>query len=178
MFGLDVASLKPGLHTFELAPTPEELDLDPATFSEVAVRIRLDLEERRMLVTFEARATAALVCDRTLEPFAQVVAGRHAVVFVEPERLLAEARALGGDLDDDVRPLPDPGAPLDLTDLVRDTLLLALPVRRVAPGAEERAIPLVFGPEADEAMRPADPRWSALRDLDDGPRPEPDSPHP
>ena len=47
---------------------------------------------------------------------------------------------------------------LDLTSIARDTLILAIPVRKVAPEAEELQIQTVFGAPAEES----DHRWSAL----------------
>ena len=49
---------------------------------------------------------------------------------------------------------------VDLTDAVRDTLLLALPARRVGPGAEDVEIQTVFGAPDGELL--GDYRWGAL----------------
>jgi uncharacterized protein len=157
MITLDLTPFKPGLHSVTLSPEPEDLELEDEVFSDVTVDVRLEVGHESVIVMLEARATAALVCDRTLEPFAQPVSGSHAVLFLPEERLGSGAET------DDVRPLPDPGAPLDLTAPVRDTLVLAIPVRRIAPGGEDREIPLVFGADADGI----DPRWEALRRLRD-----------
>ncbi len=161
MFGLDITPLKPGLHTLDEAPTAEDLELDPAAFRDLGVRADLDVQPEQVLVTLRVRATATLECDRTLEPFDQPVSGTHTVLFLSPERL----EGFDADGDDDVRPLPEPGVPLDLTESVRDTLLLALPSRRVAPGAEDEEIPLAFGVATDADGDPVDPRWEALRRL-------------
>jgi uncharacterized protein len=164
MVTLDVTPFAPGLHELTLEATPEELDLDPAAFTDISVEVRLDHREDRTLVLLAARATATLECDRTLEPFRQQIAGRHSVLFLAPEDF---DRREGATDDDALRRLPEPGVPLDLTDPIRDTLLLALPSRRVAPGAEDRDIPLVFGAEPEEEGDPIDPRWEALRRLRD-----------
>ena len=50
-----------------------------------------------------------------------------------------------------------------MTEAVRDTLVLAVPARKVAPGAEDLDLPTVFGAPAAEAA--IDPRWEALRSL-------------
>ncbi len=163
MLGLDIAHLKPGLHEQTLTPAPDDLGLDPEAFEDISVEVRLDHEEDRDLVAFTARATTTLECDRTLVPFQQAVEGSYAVLFVLPERLGSST----AEADDDLRPLPAPGAPLDLTDAVRDTLLLALPTRRVAPGAEDEDIPVQFGALTDADGDPMDPRWEALKRLRD-----------
>lgn len=161
MLGIDLTPYKPGLHETTLTPPAESLGLDPEAFGEVVVDVRLDLEEDRALVAFTTRATATLVCDRTAVTFEQPVEASYAVLFLLPERLD------GLDGDDDVRPLPPPGAALDLTDAVRDTLLLALPARRVAPGAEDEELPVTFGAVRDADGDPIDPRWDALKKLRD-----------
>lgn len=163
MLSIDITPLKPGLHEVTLTPSPEALGLDPDAFSAVKVEVRLDHGQDRTLVAFTARATASLICDRTAVAFEQPVQGSYAILFVLPEQL--EGLADAG--DEDVRPLPQPGAELDITDAVRDTLLLALPTRRVAPGAEDEELPVTFGAERDEEGDVIDPRWEALKKLRD-----------
>ena len=155
MFRVRIASLPDGLHRETLRPSAEALGLDPEVFSGVEVDVTLDVAERRVLAAFTARATARLACDRTLDLYDQPVEGAHAVLF--------SADAPGDADDDEVRPLPDDAQELDLTAPVYDTLLLALPLRRVSPAAEAAEIPTEFGgPSEDE---PADDRWAALQAL-------------
>lgn len=165
MLGIETAPLPPGLHEMTLTPSAEEVNLDPEMFDDITVEIRLDHEQERDLIAFTARATATLECDRTLVPFQQRVKGTYAVLFVLPEHL---DRYTGNAADnDDVRALPEPGIELDITDPVRDTLLLALPTRRVAPGAEDEDLPVTFGALTDADGNTIDPRWDALKKLRD-----------
>lgn len=164
MLGIDTTSLKPGLHEWHLTPSADDLNLDPEAFEDLVVDVRVDHEDERDLVAFTARATATLECDRTLEPFEHAVEGSYAILFVLPDQL---DNYTTDESDEDVRPLPKPGRPLDLTDTVRDTLLLALPTRRIAPGAEAEDLPTQFGVLTDEDGNPIDPRWDALRKLRD-----------
>lgn len=154
MVSLDLVPLKSGRHTLSLSPTADDLDLQPEIFSDIHVEIELDLQEEQALVGFSARSMAALVCDRTLTPFSLPVSGSHSVLFVT-------GKNMEDSFNDDLQPLPEPGEPLDLTRPIRDTLLLALPVRRIAPGADTEDLPSVFG-EGDDST---DPRWDALRSL-------------
>ena len=64
--------------------------------------------------------------------------------------------------EDEIRSISSTDEELDITDIVRDTLLLAIPVRKIAPGAEEAEIPVAFGAPADADL---DPRWEALKAL-------------
>ena len=132
-------------------------------FSGITVDLRLDIADRRILAAFTATATARLECDRTLDLFDQPVEGEHAVLFsadTPPD-------------DEEVFALAADAQALDLTAPVHDTLVLALPLRRVSPAAQAAEIPTAFGaPSEDE---PADDRWAALQQLRDS---DPDDPRP
>ena len=159
MLTIDIASLEPGVHYKELEPEADELDLDSEKFKHLHVLARLDCQDDRILVTLDARATAVLECDRTLKDFEEEIAGEYSLLFAPPD--------FAGEDDDryeEVRELLPYDREIDVTDAVRDTLLLAVPQRKVAPGAEEADIQTEFGRDPDEADA-IDPRWEALREL-------------
>jgi uncharacterized protein len=160
MLLVEIHALPDGVHSQTLRLEPEALDLDPALFADVVVDLRLDVGGQRVLAQYEVRAVATLECDRTLVEFAQRVAGSHAVLFAPPEQL-------PGGPSDDAFLLPADALAIDLTAPVRDTLLLALPAKRIAPGAEDLEIPTAFGADLDAEGRLTDPRWDALRRLRD-----------
>ena len=161
MLRIDIAALADGLHTQTLRVEPEALDLDPATFGAARLEVKLDVAGRRILAAFDVASVATLECDRTLVEYRQPIRGHHTLLFVPPEQLPPDGE------DEDVRALPDDATALDLTDAVRDTLLLALPLRRVAPEAEDAEIPTSFGAPTDAEGNPVDDRWEALRRLRD-----------
>ena len=154
MLRVRIAPLSDGLHTETITPTAADLDLDPALFSDITVDVSLVVSVRQIAASFSVAATAHLVCDRTDEPYEQTVRGEHAVVIVGPEAALAAAD------DEDIVVTPDDASTADLTAPVRDTLVLALPTRRVSPAAEALDLPTVFG--APSAGAPGDDRWAAL----------------
>jgi uncharacterized protein len=157
MLPVDIAALSEGTHEVTLTPEPDEVGLEPEAFSDIAVDARLDLNGRRLFVSFQVRAVATLQCDRTLRTFHQPVAGNHLVLFAPPEEIGNLATK-----EQEVYPLADGDREIDIADPVRETILLALPTRRIAPGAEEEDIPTRFGDEGE-----GDPRWEALRRLRD-----------
>ncbi len=161
VLALEIADFKSGTRTVELAPTPEDLELDPADFRNLRVAAHLDRTENRVFVQLVVHGTARLQCDRTLVDFDQDLEGRCGVLFAPAD----EIEGLGGN-PDDVREFDPTSHELDITEAVRDTLLLSIPLRRIAPGAEEVPIQTSFGSEDDDM---ADPRWEALRPLRDRP---------
>jgi len=159
MFTIDITSLKPGRHRLALTPEPEELGLDRRTFSKIVVDAQLDVQEARMLVHLDVKATANLECDRTLRHFDLEVGDTYDLLFVPPAFMEYQENAF-----DEVRVLNASDQEIDVTDVVRDTILLSVPQRRVAPGAEEETIETEFGAPEDRI----DPRWDALRKLKSG----------
>ncbi|MEX0599612.1 MAG: DUF177 domain-containing protein [Rhodothermales bacterium] len=161
MFSIDIGALEPGVHALAFEPDVEAVDLGPETFADVKVDARLDVAERRILVSLEVRATATLECDRTLRMFDKDIGGTYHLLFAPPEFLVQD-----DDAYDEVRELDPADTEIDVTEVVRDTILLAVPVRTVAPGAEDEEIPTEFGAPADEDE--IDPRWAALKELKPG----------
>lgn len=155
MVEIVIQSLDEGIHEVLLEPTPQDLNLDPDEFTAIEVHARLDFNPRRILVNLAVSGIATLECDRTLVRYTHPVRSSYVVLFADASIASAE-----DDLDD-VRPLAPGAQTIDVTDAVRDTLLLALPLRRVAPEAEELDLPVRFG-EDDQGV---DPRWEALRSL-------------
>lgn len=162
MLTIDISSLSSGIHQLELTPTADAASLDPTTFGDLRVEAELQCHRDRILVKLHATATAELTCDRTLQPYDQPVEGDYNVLFGPPSMVGQE-----GEEFDEVRPLSPSDQEIDLTDVVRDTLLLALPQRRVAPGAEDEPIDQEFGASEEQEDDSVDPRWDELRKLRD-----------
>ncbi|HET6569752.1 MAG TPA: DUF177 domain-containing protein [Rhodothermales bacterium] len=161
MLQIKISSLKPGIHRFQLEPEAEAVDLDPCRFEDIHVDVHLDYHEERIFVKLSAHALATLQCDRTLVDFKQQLDGAYSLLFAEPD-----VAASGTAGSQDVRVLHPSDQEIDLTDAVRDTILLAIPARCIAPGAEDEAIPMQFG-AVDSRGDYIDPRWEALRKLKD-----------
>ena len=149
MLHVRITALSPGFYPFSFTPSAEEVGLDPNAFRDLRVEGHLDVAETQIVGHLHARAVARLTCDRTLVDFEQPIEGRHLVVYTT-DPVLADGSS------DEVQLIAH-GAPfLDLADAARDTLVLAVPARALAPGAEDVEIPTQFGVED------VDPRWAAL----------------
>jgi len=165
MVKIDIRSLKSGVHEYQLDPTMEDLGIEEPAFSDIEAHIRLDVDVKQIFVRVHTRAVASLVCDRTLVDFDQPVRGTWTVCYMPPADIAEDNE------DEDLLPLPSGTEELDLTNIVRDTLMLSVPIRKIAPGADEQDIPTRFG-EATESD--IDPRWRALEKLKSGPDENPE----
>jgi uncharacterized protein len=160
MVYIDIATFSDGLHEIVLKPTAEELDLDPEKFSSIETMVHLDISDRQILCRIHADVDAQVICDRTLESFVERFGGDHTVVYTrDPDEV--------GEDDDEIVLLDAGSSRIDITEFVRDTILLSIPLRNVAPHAREAEIPTRFGVPADDGDN-IDPRWEALRKLKTG----------
>lgn len=150
MVPVRIAGLAPGRHPIDAAPSPSDLDLDPAAFRDIRVSGHLDVAPTQIVVAFAVSAVARLTCDRTLAEFEQPVEGAYTVVYT------SDADLAGDDDADDLRYLAPEAIEIDLAEPVRDTLLLALPMHPVAPGADDLPLPTTFGAQE------TDSRWDGL----------------
>jgi uncharacterized protein len=167
MLTVDITEYTSGAHHLSLDPTAEKASLDADRFRDVHVEADLQCHRDRILVQLHASAVATLTCDRTLQSFEQTLEGDYSVLFGPPS-MAGDGEE--GALYDEVRPLRRSDREIDLTDIVRDTLHLAVPQRCIAPGAEDESIQTTYGaPDAEETSDdgPVDPRWSKLKQLRD-----------
>ncbi|MDX1428726.1 MAG: DUF177 domain-containing protein [Rhodothermales bacterium] len=155
MLRIDIASLRRGANEVIFEPSADELDLDSDEFSGIRVDADVDVRQDQVVVRFVATAEAHLICDRTLRPFTEAVKGTYAMLFSSRGETQVEGM-------DDVQSFSASEPVIDITEAVRDTLILAVPTKRLAPGADEIEIPSRFGGQADGEI---DPRWEALRRL-------------
>lgn len=149
MFCIDLSALDSEL---TVTPGVDDLDLDARAFADVHAVVTLVHTGDQISVTVDAAATATLTCDRTGVRFRQPIAGAYHVLLVESGQDAPDY--------DEVIILEESQKTIDLTHVVRDTLLLAIPTRKIVPGAEDLDIPTVFGGEVA-----VDTRWDALRAL-------------
>jgi uncharacterized protein len=166
MVTIDITSFQSGVYEVDLNPEAEDADLDPSTFRDVHVAAELHCRRDRILAHLDIQATATLTCDRTLQPYDESLEGSYSVLFGPASMVGRE-----GDRFDEVRPLDPTDREIDVTDIVRDTILLSIPQRTIAPGAEEEDIDMTFGEPDDEETETeetVDPRWSKLKELKNG----------
>ena len=165
MLTLDITPFRSGVHHVALEPAPGAVDLEEDAFRHLVVSMHLQCQRDRILITMELEAEAYLTCDRTLETFWHPIRNDYVVLF-GPEHLAESDDE--HDAYDEVRPMAPTDKELDLTDIVHDTLKLAIPQRVVAPGAEDADLQLQYGAPDEPEESPEndiDPRWAKLKRL-------------
>jgi len=156
MVQIEISALSVGIHDVVLNPSADDLGLSREEFGAIEIQVRLDIGDQQILAQLDVSVDSILTCDRTLVPFTQTVKGEFTIVFT---RKAFDSK----DADGAVKYLDSAARELDVTDELRDTILLAVPLRKVAPEASEAELVLNFGD--DSVAELMDPRWEVLRRL-------------
>jgi uncharacterized protein len=146
-----------------------------------AIHVRGDLRKivKRYLITATASCDARLTCDVSGEEFLERIEAVLKLEYVADTRLFLEMLKKS---DDDPEPpyyIRDDDTSIDLTDIVRQELIVALPLKRVAPAYRHTSFEEMFPEHAADAGNaanapdsaetpedaPIDPRWAALKGI-------------
>lgn len=140
--------------TYCCRPEAAAPGLGPELFSDARVEIRADPSDCRVQVNVRVQATASLICGRTFEKSGRCLNGSCSVLYLA----FGTSESVVEDGHDDVWYFGVHDKTADVTQLVRDTVMLAVPVRKVSPAAESVDIQTVFG----DPGRGGDEHWATL----------------
>lgn len=120
---VSVQSLKSGLNFFEFDAQTDELGLDESNcqVQRVHVTSKVDKGEHSIVVTADATATIEMVCESCLERFTGEFSDKYTILYTPEKEALQD--------DEMVRFLSKGTNHIDLTEGLRESILLALPMR-------------------------------------------------
>lgn len=160
---IQVGSLSNGVHTYQFQAASDDLGL-PGNFSRpVSVDVTLDKQGSQMLLRATVSTEASFLCDRCLSDFSGPLAQEYHMYYVsdpeETERFdQAEVQVLSPSL-----------SAIDIAEDVRQTLLLAVPLKLLCSETCRGLCPTcgvnrnVASCDCDARL--PDSRWDALRKL-------------
>jgi uncharacterized protein len=142
---LQVNSLLEGknelLFTCEAADFNDPKLIDSGFRGKVLVEVTAEKSETELTVTIMTSATAELSCDICLAPVSKTLTGSYSIFYV-----YRDYAGMDTEGNDDFRLLDEYAETIDITEDVRETLLLSLPMKvtctdnpecRIFPGEEE-----------------------------------------
>jgi uncharacterized protein len=118
-----VSGLSAGTHEYSLRVPASDLQLDANFDTPVDVKVRLEKLARQIIVRGGIATRASFSCDRCLAGYRQQLAASYAIVYVEDD---AEA---GKFPPEDVRIMRNDATVIDLSEDVREMLLLSVPLK-------------------------------------------------
>jgi len=118
-----ISGLSNGVHEYHFHASPSEVGLDEAFRSPVSLDVEIEKSARQIYLKSEIAASGSFTCDRCLEDFEKTVASSLNLFYVFSD---AEAEQFDAD---EVRVIAPETMHLDITDDVRQSILLAVPLK-------------------------------------------------
>jgi len=135
-----------------------ELDLGSYEYTGGELHLHFNREEDTIRIFFTIKIALTLICDRSLEPFPFDVEEDYEVIY----RL--DGDEYSDDVEVTVKPLASHENVIQIDQEVRDTILLAIPAKKLHPrylddNGEPTDFQVTFG------KKTVDPRWEPLKSL-------------
>ena len=162
---ISLIGLAEGLHALNFVEKLAELGVEDQPYLHEDIKIQIDLEKRspHYFLKNRVQVRGRFACDRCAEEFERTVSGESRTVFSSDKEMAATNEV------DDIHYLAPDAKEIDLTDEMRETILLAVPMKILCV---EDCRGLCAGCGANlntESCRCAPPladsRWEALRKL-------------
>jgi uncharacterized metal-binding protein YceD (DUF177 family) len=166
-FVINIIRLTKKLHSFQFKLNDEFFNqygnqiVAQGDFEAIVV---LDKRETFIEAHFEIKGKAALICDRSLEPFSQTMDVRHKVVFKYGE--------LPGEVTDEIVMITQDQESIDVGQLMYEFIILQVPIKKIHPKfqneTDKASDDVEFGKivyQTEQTEKTADPRWEKLKKL-------------
>ena len=160
---ISISNLSEGVHTYHFSAEPENLGLGESFTKHVSLDITLEKASREVFLKVEAVAPGRFVCDRCVDEFDREVVAAYRMVYVYDER------EKGGYDDDEVHVIHEATSVIDISDDIRQFLLLAVPLKLLCSDQCTGLCPRC-GKNRNRGgcsckLEEADPRWENLQNL-------------
>lgn len=170
-FTISFSGLKLGIHRFDFEITKPFFDhFEYEEFNDVAVNLEVILEKKSTFLEFTLNysGTVRVACDVTNELFNQPISGKYNFVVKFGE--------VYNDEDDDILVIPKGSFEVNIQQPVYESIILAVPLRRVHPGVEDGTLKSEilekleelrpnYSEQEEEEAEETDPRWDELKKL-------------
>lgn len=170
-YTIPFSGLKLGIHRFDFEITKAFFEyFEYEEFNDAAVDLEVILEKKSTFLEFTLnyKGTVNVNCDLTNEPFDQPIIGSYVFVVRFGEDFNDEA--------EDILIIPHGSFEVSIEQYVYESVILAVPLRRVHPGVEDGTLKSDILDKLEE-LRPkiseetesedddTDPRWDSLKKL-------------
>lgn len=172
MIGIDITGMRDGQHVIDTThPVSCIPGLGPEYTGIIHINGVVVRRAPKFTVIVSCEANAHLVCDRSLQEYDEPINIDLDLDFVSDTSLASVQRQNPEALDEEeVRAIRDEDNSIDLTEDIRQDLMVALPMRRVSPAYRDKDLEEIFPAiveqdDASPADETPDGRWEALRKL-------------
>jgi uncharacterized protein len=163
---INISSLSEGTHDYQLSKKSEEIGLGSNFFGGVQARVTLEKVRRQLFLKAKVSAQAHVECARCLDPMDRKFDSEFRIIYVQNEEEYQEGN------EDEVRILQHDTNNIDISDDVKDFILLSIPLKLVCRDTCGGLCPrcgrkIETGHDASCTQEEieTDSRWNKLRDL-------------
>ncbi len=118
-----ISQLSNGLHEYHLSPAASGIGLGSNFPGSVVIDATIDKSGRQFCLQADIRTAGLFQCDRCVEEFEHEVSARFSVLYVY------DGLDAGRSSDDEVRVISPETPQLDLTDDIRESVMLSVPLK-------------------------------------------------
>lgn len=160
---IHVGNLSEGVHEYRFEIDGGEIGLGPTIAGPIGTEVRLEKTGTQVFLSASISATGTFSCDRCLREFQQELSPAYRMTYV------FDASDAGEYDPAEVQVISPSLTVIDITDDVRQTLLLAVPLKVVCR-EECRGLCPTCGTDLNTGVcccreEPSDHRWDALNSL-------------
>ena len=168
-YTIPFVGLKQGKHIFTYEVTQpffEHFEYEDFNDAKIDLQVELDKKSTLLEFTLDFSGHVNVNCDLTNEPFDQPISGTYHFVVKFGEEY--------NDEDEDILILPHGSHQVNIQQFVYESVVLALPAKRVHPGVKDGTLKSdilkkleELRPKGDDASdnEDTDPRWDNLKKL-------------
>ena len=170
-FTIPFRGLKLGKHQFDFQLNKTFFEhFEYEEFNDAVIKLHVQLEKMSTLmeVTLNFNGTVNVACDVTNEPFDQPVSGTYQFVIKFGDEF--------NDENEDLLILPHGSYEFNIEQYIFESIVLAMPLRRIHPGVEDGTLKSdildkleelsLHAPDENEVGdEQKDPRWDSLKKL-------------
>jgi len=164
LFTIQLSNIKVGKSSLarQIAPADLQLQQHDPFVAPIAADLSFDREGKNILVDVKLHCQVVFLCDRCSEPF-------NSEIDEQVRLLITADRELNGEQDDLVFVVSEYEQEVDLTDPLRESLILSLPIKRLCSENCQGLCPYCGvnrNVEICNCMsQTTDHRWDQLKDL-------------
>jgi uncharacterized metal-binding protein YceD (DUF177 family) len=156
---INIANLSEGQHIFEFMPESEELEIDQPKIEELKLNVILSKTGTQLILDAEITGRFCLSCDRCIEMYDQPFEQKFEIVYKYDFTGEQE------NTDDNIKFISPKTIFIDISNEVRDYILLSVPMKAVPPENKGKCsfcgkdIEKLLNPERKEDINPV---WEKL----------------
>jgi uncharacterized protein len=120
---INISNLSQGTHEYKLSKKAVDLELQENFIGDVAAHVTLEKSSRQILLRARIMSHALFQCDRCLDEFKKEISPAFQLVYVW------DVQEHSAESDEDIRTLTSDTIMIDISDAVRDSALLAVPLK-------------------------------------------------